>query len=75
MDYGGFGGGFAASEFLFVRTYAVGALSLRQSGTLFVYGMRFFRAERGKTAYTIIKKYLAAAGNIHGFRKPNSATA
>ena len=43
------------------ETYAVGALSLRQSGTLRFNGVRFFRATRGKTAHEKIGTYLAAA--------------
>src|SRR3982751_918405 len=43
----------AVPFFLFVvrRTYAVGGLSLRQSGTLLFNCVRFFRATRGKTAH------------------------
>jgi hypothetical protein len=29
--------------------------------------MRFFRAERGKSAYKVIEEYLAAAGKIYLF--------
>jgi hypothetical protein len=45
-----------------VRTYAVGVLSLRQSDTLLFYHVRFFHAQRGKTAHRRIGKYHAAAG-------------
>src|SRR4029078_3793702 len=37
------------------RTYAVGALSLRQSGTFLFEGVQLFCAERGKTAHKRIE--------------------
>jgi hypothetical protein len=46
----------------YVRTYAVGVLSLRQSGTLHFSRVPFLRAARGKTAHKMIDTYYAAAG-------------
>jgi hypothetical protein len=50
-------GGIAAPLFLFLRSYTVDfvrlndAFCLRQHGTHPSFGVRFFRAERGKTAH------------------------
>src|SRR5207253_10335024 len=45
-------------------TYAVGVLSLRQSGSFSFRRVRLFRATRGKTAHKRMAKYHAAAGEI-----------
>jgi len=37
--------------------------------------MQFFRAQRGKTAYKMIEKYHAAAGEKRIFEMHNNATA
>jgi hypothetical protein len=57
------------------KTYAVGLLSLRQSGTSFFSRVRFFRAERGKIAHTRKDTYHAAAGEKRGIETLNEATA
>jgi hypothetical protein len=58
-----------------IRTYAVGVLSLRQSGTSSFGCVRFFRAPRRKTAHKRIDKYHAAAGKKRGVEPLNKATA
>jgi hypothetical protein len=55
-------------------TYAVGVLSLRQSGTFHFSCMHFFRAEHGKGAYKMIGKYHAAAGKKRRFQSRNSSS-
>src|SRR6476469_3066382 len=54
------------ADLIIDRTYAVGVLSLRQSGTLYFTCVRFFRAPRGKTAHRTISTYHAAAGEKCG---------
>jgi hypothetical protein len=53
-----------------IRTYAVGVLSLRQSGSSSFRRVRFSRAERGKTAHKRMDKYHAAAGEKRGVEMP-----
>jgi len=52
-----------------LRTYAVGVLSLRQSGTFHFNGVRFFRAAREKTAHDKKVKHRSAAGAARQLRK------
>src|SRR5947207_1216452 len=61
-----------ASFFLinFCRTYAVGVLNLRQSGTFLFNCVPFSRAERGKTAHrgsarTMLPQAKSTAARIH----------
>lgn len=58
-----------------IRTYAVGAFSLRQSGTVSFIGVRWCRALRGTTAHKEIPEYHAAAGKQPRIELPNNAPA